>query len=571
MMADADQSPGLSATAWNTAGVEMLKMASGRPFVMVPGTEIRVVCPGSRDSLPVAQEWRDSRNQIWRRLELPGSVAAGPAEGVSESMEIRLQDSRAIERVLNASVAGQIPRLPRTQISDNEVDATETLPDCWVAAAQGVDAMIDSHIDLMSTVCEKGRLPGGRDASTFAAGDVVITRTAILAEEWQLAGDSANPRMSLIVKLARELGSVLQSVCRNPRRVLRRERQLQRLDRVREVDGGCLRWLARQPGFTVAEKAGTRQECLAIARVESIDTLENRVVRDCLVRASRACQKYLREHRLARSHARIESVSRFRTLITQLWKNTAISEVSPLNAVPDANYVLQMDSRYSLIWSAYQMLVRQQMLEDNVWRWRHRLFSEHVQLGIIAALQSLCVREATHGGDVIIRSEQHAGQFIDSRTELGPWRLRDAAGVSVDLVRGDQLALHPMVPEHVSAMGPDVVLVARVRKQLRRMVCIWTMLDFGLSQPLADEQISTFRGGKNRDENGSDVRSMLVLPSLSRNHMKSCDRQLTEADSESGPSLKCLSEASRCMRIALPIQRDFAFLLEQLAWALSLT
>ena len=122
----------------------------------------------------------------------------------------------------------------------------------------------------------------------------------------------------------------------------------------------------------------------------------------------------------------------------------------------------------------------------------HRLFSEHVQLGVISVLQDICNPDLTHGGDVLIRNEQNAGQFIDSRTALGPWIVAGAEAVSIDLVRGDQLDLHPLLPKSLSEIGPDFVLVKRMRREMQHFLCCWTMLDFCVSPNAVQNQFGQF-------------------------------------------------------------------------------
>ena len=569
MSDEAASARGITPNAWSTGGAHAVEIRCGRPFVIFRAHAAPVVCEGSRDSLPVSHEWTDQQGQKWQRYELPGTVCQGTSGGVEETLILHARGLPEPRERLTAKLSDQIPKMPRQKNSTvaSGTDSEEPPSGVWTECSQAVDRLVDCHIDLMSTIAEGAQSGDGYLDGTYAAGDVCLTSTATIAREWHVSADSSNPRMSLIVKLARDLGETLQSVCRNPRRVLRRERQFQRLDRVREIDGGCLRWLARQPGVTVAEKAGSRQECLAIARVENIDTLENRVVRDLLLRANHACKKYLREHRQARSHSRVESVSKFRSLISGLLKSSPISDVSALSAVPQPNYVLQMDGRYSVLWDAYQLLVRQQMLEDNVWRWRHRLFSEHVQLGAISVLQDICSSALTHGGDVLVRGEQDAGQFIDSRTTLGPWIIGGAESVSIDLVRGDQLALHPLLPRSLSEIGPDFVLVKRVRKKLQHCLCCWTMLDFRISPIAVQNQRGEFLEAAGFSCPESDWSGMIIQPALpnSSEHAEARGTCLQETDTEN------VSAAMRSLHFSLPIQENFKHFREHVRWGLKLT
>lgn len=93
------------------------------------------------------------------------------------------------------------------------------------------------------------------------------------------------PRMALIVKIAEDMSRKLSVVVHAARKILYRERQLISASRVAEIDTNCLRWIVRQPGDTLVEKAAlNRQRIFGVIRRESYDTLENRVLKDFLVR-----------------------------------------------------------------------------------------------------------------------------------------------------------------------------------------------------------------------------------------------------------------------------------------------
>jgi hypothetical protein len=559
---------GITSTAWSASGSNAMEIHGGRPFMVFPSHATPVICEGSRDGLPISHEWENLCGQKWLRYELPGTVSQGTQGCVEETINVQVRELTESGMRLTARISGQIPKIPRQKnsIIGSQTDTDGSPSAIWGNCSQAVDQLIDCHIDLMSSIAELAQSRNDGEDEAQNAGDVCLTRTSTVARLWSVSADSLNPRMSLIVKLARDIGETLQSVCANPRRVLRRERQFQRLDRVREVDGGCLRWLARQPGMTVAEKAGTRQECLSIARVENIDTLENRVVRDLLLRASHACNKYLREHRQARSHQRVDSVTKFRSLISGLLKSSPISGVSELSAVPNPNYVLQMDERYSVLWDAYQLLVRQQMLEDNVWRWRHRLFSEHVQLALISVLQHVCSSELTHGGDVLVRREQNAGQFIDPRTTLGPWIVPGSELTSIDLVKGDQLELHPLLPKSLGRSGPDFVLVKRVRREIQKILCCWTILDFGVSENANQSQREQFVEAAGIWSHDFQWSGILIKPALPH----SGEPEETDEAYSSPCLVENISDALKVLRLRIPLQKSGYHFREHIKWGLKI-
>ena len=93
--------------------------------------------------------------------------------------------------------------------------------------------------------------------------------------------DNDPARQAAIVDMADKLPLHLEKITKQPRRTLKRIRDQERIQRVREMDKACLINLARRPGVAIAEKAGPRQRILAVRREETNNTLENRVVRHC--------------------------------------------------------------------------------------------------------------------------------------------------------------------------------------------------------------------------------------------------------------------------------------------------
>ena len=89
----------------------------------------------------------------------------------------------------------------------------------------------------------------------------------------------SDPQAELLVKQARQLRSVFEDLCMRPRAILKSEHQMQKLQKVRRIDVKTLQWLLAQPGRNTAERAGSRQRIKAPKRYESINTLENRVLR----------------------------------------------------------------------------------------------------------------------------------------------------------------------------------------------------------------------------------------------------------------------------------------------------
>ena len=227
-------------------------------------------------------------------------------------------------------------------------------------------------------------------------------------------------RLALIVQVAHYCGDVLHGICIRPRHLLRRERRTTGIDRADQLDEECLRWLVRQPGRTVVEKAGPRQRIRAVRRTHSYDTTENRVVRDFLERCRRLCDAYLSGAESAPEGKRTRDVRVFRRDVKRWLSTSPIGEVPRPVGVPGANYVLQFDDRYRRIWPWYERLRRQQEDEADIRRWRHRSWAEHVVLLMAQAM----VTNPNHPnrkdaivayrGRCYVRMRAHNGQFVDN-------------------------------------------------------------------------------------------------------------------------------------------------------------
>lgn len=182
------------------------------------------------------------------------------------------------------------------------------------------------------------------------------------------------PRAGLETTLARELPVVLTQVFDRLRKVLRRECEPQSVGRVEQLDSACLRWLTRQPGYTVAQKAGPRQRVLAVVRRENYNILENRVLRDLLLRTMRLTERWLEENEKDfPNHETVKAVKRLDNLCRKGLKLEVLREVSPLHDKPKPNYVLTQDALYRRIWDAYLLVLEDYQLKEGLWDRREEL------------------------------------------------------------------------------------------------------------------------------------------------------------------------------------------------------
>lgn len=196
--------------------------------------------------------------------------------------------------------------------------------------------------------------------------------------------DEDKARQAAIVDLAHELPLHLEKVTQQPRRILNRIRDLERIQRVREIDKACLINLARRPGTGIAEKAGPSQRILAVRRQETNNTLENRVARHCCKLIRRAADHYLAFHHdvAVEQSKRMRAVSKFQRKAVAWEKSASFIGVTELSApCKSPNYVLLQNPHYMRIWNAYRILVKNEEVRMNVWRWKPNLWKDIVSIG----------------------------------------------------------------------------------------------------------------------------------------------------------------------------------------------
>mgnify|MGYP005634658619 CR=1 FL=1 len=223
---------------------------------------------------------------------------------------------------------------------------------------------------------------------------------------------------------------------------------------------------------------------MGVARVEQADTHENRVVKDLLKRAIRASELYLREYRVHGNHFRVELVGGFLRTLRRQRQHSPIASVGSLVGIPGPNYVLQHDSRYSVLWQAYLQLVRHQDTLDSAWRWRDRVWSETVLLAVLSALRKDC-GGFLNRNDALLHSEHVAGAYLDPAVALGP--LTPSPNQRIDVLLGaSQAKAYPGRLGGLAELFPDVLVISRPVDAVipKRVVAIWAILDFSASSRL---------------------------------------------------------------------------------------
>lgn len=262
---------------------------------------------------------------------------------------------------------------------------------------------------------------------------VAIRSVGRILCKWRHAVKPNRPPSALIVRLARRLPAVLSDVAGHPKRILQRRRAMEPLNRLRELDSNCVRWLTKQPGSTLAEKSGHRRAVLAVQRFESVDTLENRVVRDLLRRCGSLAANYLRQYRSQfPNHEWIRMTDDFLKLCRRLESLPHLQEVSGLPSLPKPNYVLLHESRYREIWRSYTEVIRQQRRRQQLWTSRHQAFADMATVAWMNSASRLMSerqsRKSAHRFELRVRETPLGGSFFDWTSCPPVWSMtRDSA------------------------------------------------------------------------------------------------------------------------------------------------
>jgi hypothetical protein len=302
--------------------------------------------------------------------------------------------------------------------------------------------------------------------------------------------------MALIVDIAAKMQSRLPLVVNAVRKILLRERRMLPAGRVAETDISCLRWLIRQSGETMAQKAAAnRQRLLGVSRSESFDTLENRVLKDFLSRCAREANRYLNteveDDLQLQGSMRARAVRRYRHLCTGLHQVPHLDSVAKPPPAPRPNYVLQNDHRYRQIWQQYVRLLRREDEEDRLWDWQARTWADVSRFLVNAALFGLSRKSGAYSKiklrlDEMLASvihllrEQHLGSRVGAGSEPGPFMVnrrgtkRSLASV-LEIVHSDQAEEHPAT-RLLGRLGGHLYLVLTPLTGGRRsVVVVWAV------------------------------------------------------------------------------------------------
>jgi len=240
--------------------------------------------------------------------------------------------------------------------------------------------------------------------------------------------------MALIVKLAQdnELLRLFESIAQNPKHILLRQRQSTRIGRIQELDSACIRDFARRPGRTIYEKAGSRQELLSVKRIESRDTLENRVFTWVLGRMLERSWSYVAVNNHHFDSSRVKLVARCNRRCADWRGKEVLEEVSTdhLHHPVQPNYTLQMDTRYSKVHKTYKELLREQYVIDDSWEWQRNLWSESARQLMSCAMTEFYTEEYT--STPYYRMEGENGIWTEAPVSPGPFMTKRGTCYVID-------------------------------------------------------------------------------------------------------------------------------------------
>ena len=531
------------------------RLSGGRPSLVVSADVAAVLLEGSHDELPLVCEWRDDVGNRWKRYELPAVSGEEEFGSQSELLRLTIQSVAGDTEFLEVLLRDGTPHPGQDDSLVAEEEQAGSACNRWVLAGEHAMRMIAEHVDWAKRLVEQ---PVGNGDGFHAdepwnrrAAGLVAPSVDRALEEWKQNREN-EPRLAVIVEIARKHESLINSICQRPRRVLARSRQVVGLGRVQEIDSACLRWLARQPGRSVAERAGVRQRVMGIVRLESAETPENRVAKDFLRRAITACGRYQREYRDFPDHSRVKLVTRFRRILIDLLLNSEIAGVRPPVGVAQPNYVLQHDSRYRVLWHEYVKLVHEQTAEDDLWRWQHRTWSEVCSIAAQTILAGWCEAGSALRADVWLHSEQVAGRFVSPWTMSGRWELCErgevAGGGVVDFIAGQMINAEAADAHSgdnwqtsLRPFSPDFVLMRlRENGEPSALVPVWTVFDFDIvNEARLAERTSAISEQLASIQDGVPIRGLILQPALTTQ-----------------PSASDNAEAAHCLgtRLCLPMQ-----------------
>lgn len=439
----------------------------GSPVLSV-STQARLFLPQRYERfIPLGPEFATISGQ-YKLYETPHGVLSSQSSDAQEKFRhIR------IDALKSSEIVTLLPKGAKPRIFDDKENET-----MLARVVLSWSQFFDDLIEASKATRRENKLPWAKIAN-------IILR---------LSDETREPRMALIVDIAERIQRRITFIVQAARKILLRERKMINAGKIEESDSNCLRWLIRQPGNSIPQKAAAnRQQLLGIARRESYDTLENRVLRDFLLRCEQEGRRYLNsevgQDILLRQSKRRELVNNYSFLCKKLYGAAHLENVLPPPSAPRPNYVLQNDYRYRQVWQNYVRLLKKEEEEDRLWDWQSRTWSDVARFLVCIAIFQLSQKRAK-GLSIEVKElltsaihllkEQRLGSRVVPGSEPGPF-LVNRMGVDptdaaiLEIVHPELAAVHPATINLGRLGGHLYLVLTPLKKKSKTVFVMWAV------------------------------------------------------------------------------------------------
>ncbi|HIX57489.1 MAG TPA: DUF2357 domain-containing protein [Candidatus Anaerobiospirillum pullistercoris] len=295
----------------------------------------------------------------------------------------------------------------------------------------------------------------------------------------QYCGNDEQISRSRILAIAEKASDPLSRIAAKLRKSLINTRKLLPVERINAMDGKCLEYLLRLEGDTLREKAQkNKMRFLGLAKEETYNLLENRVLKDFLERCITKSTQYILEikdksnrNRALANSSITHQMNIFKQRCQELSQKSPLAAVPRQPSLPKPNFVLQKDPDYKKIWQMYLDLIHEKRDLDKTIYCQQNLFQDICDLLINAALCDLADSSQwplqygyqinTIGKSYVhISREQINGHRIKLGCEAGPFLIQSPSSVyTVEVITFGSEKLNSMgLPNTITQLWPQVTL-----------------------------------------------------------------------------------------------------------------
>lgn len=289
----------------------------------------------------------------------------------------------------------------------------------------------------------------------------------------QYCGSSEQPSRSRILAIAEKASAPLMRLNTKLRKNLINTRKLMPVERVNAMDGKCLEYLLRLEGNSIKEKAQkNKMRILGLTKEETYNLLENRVLKDFLVRCSQKSAQYLLDikeqsrNKSQLSHSQVERQMKvFKQRCQDLAFKSPLESVPRQSSLPKPNFVLQKDPDYKKIWQMYLDLLHEKRDLDKNLYCQQYLFQDICDLMVNAALCSLCTDKELTASFAFEMKTISKSFVVIEREQLNGHRMRSGCNAGPFFIEGKQ-----------ASYSLEVISFGSERYQKLHMLCSQTGL-----------------------------------------------------------------------------------------------